>query len=199
MRRLIKELMLGKGNALSGIIALGIVSAVALGCTCGKNFDLSNLGKKDDTNRAVVNTDTTPDATPTESKLSGKPRGDVPSEQDLEELTQTTLADFNNAVQSGDFTDFHSKVSSVWKKTSTPETFNTGFKEFIDKKIDVSGVKGKTATFDSEPKVERKRGYKVLTANGKYDTYPLPVRFQTEYLQEGGDWKLISIRIDTRK
>lgn len=198
MRRLINELMLGKNNLLSGVIALGIVSAVAMGCTCGKNFDLGNLGKKDDTNRTVTNTDSTPEKATKADTLSDEPRGDVPSEKEMEELTKQTLLDFNDAVQKGDFTDFHSKISKVWKKTAAPDKFNEGFKEFIDKKIDMSGVKDKNATFEPEPTVTKKSGYKVLTAKGKYDTSPLPVKFETEYLKEDGDWKLISIRVDTR-
>ncbi|MEO6588514.1 MAG: hypothetical protein ABIP06_04215 [Pyrinomonadaceae bacterium] len=199
MRRLVKELMLGKNNVISGVIALGIVSAVAMGCTCGKNFDLANLSKDKETNQTVSNTDSTPDSTPAGDTLSDKSRGEVPSEREMEDLTKTTLLDFNEAVQSGDFTDFHGNISKVWKKTATPDAFNQGFKEFIDKKIDISGVKNQNADFDPQPTVTKKRGYKVLSANGKYDIYPLPAKFETEYIQEGGDWKLISIRIDTRK
>ena len=199
MRRLIKELIWGKNNFFNSLIAIGVVTAIALGCNCGKDFDLSNLGKNNDSNKTVVNTDSTPAATPEESTLSDEPRGDVPSEREMDDLTKTTLLDFNDAVLSGDFTDFHSKISNVWKKTSTPETFNQGFKEFIDKKIDISTIKGKTAEYDPQPTVARKSGYKVLSAKGKYETSPLPTRFETEYIKEGSDWKLISIRVDTRK
>lgn len=198
MRRLIKELMLGKNNVVSGVIALGIISAIAMGCTCGKNFDLSNLSKDNETNKPVFNS-STPDTKSDDKTLSDTPRGDVPSESEMEELTKQTLLDFNDAVQKGDFTDFHSKVSKVWKKTTTPEAFNQGFKEFIEKKIDISGVKDMNATFSPEPTVEKRGGLKVLKANGRYETYPLPAKFETEYLKEDGDWKLISIRVDTRK
>lgn len=197
MRRLIKNLMLGKSNFMSGVIALGIVSAIALGCTCDKNF--GNLGKNTESNSNVANTEATPKKTSPEDTLSDSPRGDVPSEREMERLVKRTLLDFNDAVQKGDFTDFHSKISNVWKKTSTPEKFNQGFSEFIQKDIDISNIEGKIASFDPQPTVKRKSGYKVLEAKGKYDTSPLPVRFENEYIQEGGDWKLISIRVDTRK
>lgn len=199
MRRFIKDLMIGKGNALSGLLALGIVSAIAFGCTCDKNFDLGNLGKNSESNRTETNTDNTPEPTKNEKTLSDEPRGDVPSERDMEDLVKTTLLDFNDAVKKGDFTDFHSKISRVWKRTSTPETFNQGFSEFIDKQIDISGIKDKYADFDPEPSVEKKNRYKVLSAKGRYDTSPLPTRFDMEYIEEGGDWKLISIRVDTRR
>ena len=189
--------MLGKSNFMSGVIALGIISAIALGCNCNKDF--GNLGTNTESNSTVANTEATPKKTSPEDALSDDPRGDVPSERETEQLIKRTLLDFNNAVQKGDFTDFHSKISNVWKKTSSPEKFNQGFSEFISKKIDISTIEGKVATFDPQPNVKRKSGYKVLEVKGKYDTSPLPVRFENEYIEEGGDWKLISIRVDTRK
>lgn len=194
--RLIKDLVWGKSNLFNGIIGLGVVCAIALGCNCSKDF--GNIGKNTESNSTVFNTSTEPAKTP-ESTLSDTPRGDVPSERDMEDLVKETLLDFNDAVQQGDFTDFHEKISSVWKSTSSPEKFNEGFKQFIDAKSDFSGIKGKTATFDPQPTVTTKGKYKILSASGKYDTYPLPVRFQNEYIKEGGTWKLISIRVDTRK
>jgi hypothetical protein len=197
MRRLIKELLTGKNNFMSGVIALGIVSTIALGCNCNKDF--GNLGTNTESNTTVANTEATPKKTSPEDALSDSSRGDVPSEREMERLVKRTLLDFNDAVQKGDFTDFHSKISKVWKKTASPEKFNQGFSEFIQKKIDISNIEGKVASFDPQPNVKRKSGYKVLEAKGKYDTSPLPVRFENEYIQEDGDWKLISIRVDTRK
>lgn len=199
MRRLIKELMVGKNNLMSGLIALGIVSLIALGCTCNKDFKLGNTSGNTESNSTVSNTDKTPEPSSPEDKLSDTPRGEVPSELDMEKLTKTTLLDFNDAVQKGDFSDFYDTISKVWKRTSTPQKFNEGFSEFIDKKIDISNIKGKVAQFDPQPTVKKKSGYQVLDAKGKYDTSPLPVRFETEYIKEGGEWKLISIRVDTRK
>lgn len=197
MRRLIKNLMLGKSNFMSGVIALGIVSLVALGCNCNK--DLGNLGTNTESNTTVANTEATPVKTSPEDALSDSSRGDVPSEREMEKLVKRTLLDFNDAVQKGDFTDFHSKISNVWKKTASPEKFNQGFSEFIQKDIDISNIEGKVASFDPKPSVKRKSGYKVLEAKGRYETSPLPVRFENEYIEEDGDWKLISIRVDTRK
>ena len=46
MRRLIKELIWGKNNFFNGMIAIGVVTAIALGCNCGKDFDLIESRKK---------------------------------------------------------------------------------------------------------------------------------------------------------
>jgi len=48
MKNVISKLVFGRGNALSGLIAFGVVALIALGCTCG---DLSNVGK-DNSNSA---------------------------------------------------------------------------------------------------------------------------------------------------
>lgn len=197
--KLIKELVCGKNNLFNGVIGLAVLCAIVMGCNCSKDFgNLANTASNGNTTVTNTGTSSSPDRSP-DSTLSDESRGDVPSERDMEELVQETLLDFNDAVQKGDFTDFHDKVSTVWKSTSTPQKFNEGFSEFIDKKVDISGIRGKEATFDPQPTVTTKGKYKVLQANGKYDTYPLPVRFENEYIKEGGEWKLISIRVDTRK
>lgn len=123
----------------------------------------------------------------------------VPGEAELQAMIKATLTDFNAAVQKKDFTDFHGKVSDLWKKTVTVEAFNNGFKQFMDKKIDISNIKDETATFDPAPSIVKKNNLNVLLVKGRYNTSPLPVRFDNEYIKEGDVWKLISIRVDTRK
>lgn len=149
------------------------------------NSEISNVNSAEKTDEKVEKADAS--------------TGEVPSEAQLQAMTKETLLDFNDAVKKGDFTDFQSKISALWKKSASPEKFNQGFKEFIDKKIDMSNIKDENATFDPAPAITKKGGYDVLTVNGKYDTSPLPVRFFTEYVNEEGNWKLISIKVDTRK
>ena len=43
MKNLISNLVFGRGNKLSGLIAFAVVAMIALGCTCGKSLDLGNL------------------------------------------------------------------------------------------------------------------------------------------------------------
>jgi hypothetical protein len=45
MKNLISGMMYGKSNKANGLMALIVVSLIALGCTCGKGFE--ELTKKD--------------------------------------------------------------------------------------------------------------------------------------------------------
>ena len=201
-------------------LLVGILALFSLGTGCTGSFNIGNANsettnKVEDNrmsdNKSAVNAEKTSNSKTETSNTDSAEKpdenvekpfasdGELPNEAQLQAMTTEILLKFNDAVQKGDFTDFHGNISSVWKKTSTPETFNQGFKEFIDKKIDISTIKGKTAEYDPQPTVVKKSGYKVLSAKGNYDTSPLPTRFDIEYIQEGSEWKLISIRVDTRK
>lgn len=197
--KLIKELFCGKNNLFNGVIGLAVLCAIVMGCNCSKDFgNLANTSSNGNTTVTNTGTSSSPDRT-SDDDPSDSPSGDVPSNREIDELVQETLLDFNDAVQKGDFTEFHDKIANVWKSTSTPQKLNEGFKEFIDKKVEISSIRGKEPTFDPQPTVTTKGKYKVLQVNGKYDTLPLPVRFENEYINEGGEWKLIGIRVDTRK
>src|SRR5690606_981515 len=102
MKKLASSLFFGKDSRASGLIALAIVGAIALGCTCNKEF--GDLGKSD-----------SPDAPdrPTANRSTDEPvaksdasEGEVPSDREAQEIARTTLLDFNEAIQKGDFEDF---------------------------------------------------------------------------------------------
>ncbi|MEZ5306871.1 MAG: hypothetical protein R2684_06975 [Pyrinomonadaceae bacterium] len=197
-------LALGRGGSLfNGLAALFIISLIVLGCTCNEK-DGFKFGKKDsDTteNRSddVADKDTDKKKDSDEDYPFDADEDEVPSDAQLQGLVRHTLNDFNDAVKDGDFTDFHSKVANVWKRSSKPSDFNKGFSEFIDKKINIDRIEGETAEFSPDPRIGKKSGKKVLFVKGKYDTNPLPVNFELEYLVDGGEWKLIFIGVDTRK
>jgi len=58
MKHTIVAILFGKDTKFSGIIAFSVVAMIALGCTCGKNFDLANLGKTDNSSSTASNTPT---------------------------------------------------------------------------------------------------------------------------------------------
>lgn len=45
---------------------------------------------------------------------------EIPSNDKLQTLVKTTFLDFSDAVQSGDFDDFHRKAATVWREDSSP-------------------------------------------------------------------------------
>jgi hypothetical protein len=156
---------------------------IALGCTCGKNFDFANIGKESNSSNTVIpvsNDTTTTKPTYTKSDAS---KGTLPSEAELQDMAKTTLLDFNDAVQQEDFSTFYSHICKPWQKQTTPEGLKTTFQGFIDKDISIASISGLDAQFSPEPTVGRES--------------PNVTKFELNYIPEGKDWKLSKIVVDT--
>lgn len=191
------RLIFGRDN-FSFIIAFAIVALIALGCTCGKNFDLSNIGKKEDnTSRASSSpTSDEPDSSRTEGSKPNASTGTIPSNAELQYLVRETMLDFNDALQQADFTDFYSKICKPWQKQVTPDGMKQMFQTFIDNNVSLSGVRDVDANF-STTNIKKDSGYKILELVGEYPTSPSPTKFELNYLAEGSDWKLSKIKVET--
>ena len=183
MKNLLSALLLGTDNRVSGIIALTIVALIALGCTCGKGLDLSNL---------AANSNSSSSDTSSDDSNEG-----VPSRELIDALVAETTADFNYAVNLDDFSKMYEKASSDFKSTYTEEKFKETFKDFVAKKRQVGPILGKAVTMDPQlstpPRIRKEQGLDILVVEGKYDTTPVPVTFEYEYVKRGGDWKLLKL------
>jgi hypothetical protein len=184
MKKLISKLFLGTDNRLSGVIALGIVAMIALGCTCGKNLDLGNLGKNVNSGSADTSDDSdTADGLP--------PKGL------LDALVAETTADFNYAITLNDFSKMYEKASSDFKNTYTEQEFANTFKDFVAKKRVIIPILAKTVTMSPElspePAIRTEQGLDILVVKGKYPTKPVPMTFEYEYVKRGGEWKLLKL------
>lgn len=157
----------------------------------------SSLADTDSTdNSSNKSKDLTKRNTSTSTTKANAAKYEVPEDAEMQELTRTALLDFNDAVQEGDFTDFHSTISKTWQKQTTPERFNSVFSEFISKKVNISSVSSTEAEFTSAD-VETEGGAKKLIAKGCYDVSPRPVKFILKWIPEGKEWKLFGIEVDT--
>lgn len=185
MNNFISKLLLGTGNRTSGLIAFGIVAMVALGCTCGDKFDLSNLAK---------NADTT--STNTSTSNTGQSEN-MPSQGLLEAMVAETTADFNYAITTNDFSGMYDKASPNFQATYSEEEFKKAFKEFVDKKRVIGPILAKAVAMEPEysppPYIRTEKGSEILVVNGKYATKPVPVTFEYEYIKRGDDWKLLKL------
>ncbi len=194
MKQLAAKLLFGKNARFSGVIALAIVAAVALGCTCAKEF--GNLGKNENSTTASNTSDTTTTSTPV--KKADAATGQVPDDSQLQELAKTTILDFNDAVQNEDFTAFHRNISKPFQKEASPERFKQVFQSFIDANIDFSEIRSMTANFTTPTSIEKSLGAKTLKLKGNYATSPRRTNFDLKYVPEGSEWKLIYIEINTK-
>lgn len=183
MKSLISSLLLGTNNKLSGILALCIVAAIALGCTCGKDFNLGDLAKNANSGSSDSSTDTTDDA--------------LPPKELLDALVAETTADFNYAITLNDFSKMYEKASSDFKNTYTEEEFKNSFKDFVDKKRAITPILAKAVTMDPEyspdPYIRTEKGLDILVVNGKYATKPVPMTIEYEYVKRNDEWKLLKL------
>jgi hypothetical protein len=124
-------------------------------------------------------------------------KGETPADDELQKMVKDDLLAFNDAIQAGDFSDFHKRISTLWQKQTSPEKFNQSFHEFIERKIDISKISSEEATFSPEPSVDASKGTKILVVEGRYNTSPLPTKFQIKYVPEGREWKMFGIMVDT--
>lgn len=200
MKNLINEIVFGKNSFLSGLIALAVVMTIGLGCFCNKD-KFNNLSNTTSTTttpspNSTAASSPSPAATKSYTKADAS-KTQIPTEDELQDMSKKTLLDFNDALQKEDFTDFHRSVSKVWQKQITPEKFKESFQGFIDGNADMSGIRDKQATFTSPAEITKSTGVKTLEVKGEYDTFPNDTTFELKYIPEGKEWKLIGIRVYT--
>lgn len=192
MSPLLNSLFFGKDAKASGVFAIAIVALIALGCTCGKNFDLGNFASETNTSKSA---DTPSDANKTE------PADDaVPSKDVVEGLVKDTIADFADAVNSGDFSELHDSASQDFQSSYTVDEMATAFKSYTDKKSVVVPILKKVANtdakFTTEPSIRKEKGLSILMAEGEFPTKPYKVRYDYEYVMRDGEWKLLKLVIN---
>ena len=128
---------------------------------------------------------------------SGACGGCVMSDR-LQDLARTTVLDFNDAIQSGDFNDFHATLSKPFQKEASADKLEGVFNEFIKAKLDFREVRNLDAKFTAEPEIVKQAGYDMLQLKGQYATTPRKTNFELKYINEDGEWKLSSININTK-
>ena len=195
MKHLLSNILNGKDNRMSGVLALALVALIALGCTCGKNFDLSNIGSNSNSSGTSNTSSSDPFGGDDDDS------GDV--DDNLVKATiKSTTAMFANAISTEDFSRLYADTADEFKKQYTEEQLKAAFSDFIRQKRQLLPILAKTVAmdpeFDSPPATRTEGSHAILTAAGKYNTTPLPVRFKYEYVKRGCSWKLLKMEIYVR-
>ncbi len=181
----IKQLLFGTSSKINGLIAFMIVASIALGCTCG---DLGNIGKETNTTRPTDVANTT---IPTDDDDS------APSEARVNALVKATTAQFASAILTEDFSSLYNDSSKEFQTTYTEDQTKNVFKIFITSKKRVLPILTKAMTLEPDystpPSYRTEQGRRIMVANGKYDTKPLPTNFEYEFIENGGDWKMLKL------
>ena len=124
----------------------------------------------------------------------------VPDRDESDVLVSGILSSFNESVQSKDFSGFWAnEIAERWRSKSEPGDFTKGFKEFLDKEVEISRIDGRRPEYSPCPYIDTKYDTDVLFLSGYYDTRPLPVRFSLEFIQEAQQWRLVFISVNTRR
>jgi hypothetical protein len=126
----------------------------------------------------------------------------IPAEDKLQTLAKTTLMDFSDAVQEGDFVDFYHKTAKAWQDQTTSDELLESFKVFVDNKQDYNFKKAIApleATFTPAPSIQQVAGMDALVLSGYFPTKPERANFELKYTMEDGTWKLISVHIKTNR
>ena len=208
MNLYLKNFFNGKSALSNGFIALILVGLIALGCTCNdkdgfkfdsdKNANTSRNDKDSDTKKDSDKDEDSDKDDDTKFEKADASKKEIPSDAEMQQIVKKTLLDFNDAIQDEDFSDFHKTISKVWQKQTTPRTFEKGFKQFLEKNVDISQIKSQKAKFTADPEVVTEDRVQLLDVEGFYPTSPEPTRFALKYIPEGKDWKLFAINVRTK-
>jgi hypothetical protein len=117
---------------------------------------------------------------------------EVPAQAELARMANTALLDFNDAVQAKDFTKFLGKTSSRWQKQTTAPELQKIFQEFIDKNVNIAGIKDVQPQFEPMANINDEG---LLLLKGHYPTQPAQVQFALKYVRELEGWKLIGVEV----
>lgn len=144
------------------------------------------------TRKAVGLTEKEPAEAVTPSPAAGK---EIPSEEGLTSVINETISLLGAGINKNDFGDFYGHISKLWQSQTDEPSLKMAFREFIEKKIDLTIVQGQAPVLSEAPYIDQDG---VLRLKGYYPTQPYMVQFDLGYLYEHPNWKLISISVSTK-
>lgn len=212
MKQLLNKAIFGNDTRTSGVMALAIIMLIALGCTCGKNFDLGNLGG-DGNNGSNRQSDSADTGDTKPGNTSAEPENDfpfpgsttetggdtVPGDFEMEALVKETTADFALAVAIENFALIHAKSSSDFQSSYSSDEMKNAFKTFIEQKSRLlpslnNAAMGKPK-FTPPPHIRYDNNIAILVADGEFATKPYGIKFEYEYVYRDGEWKMLKLVI----
>lgn len=193
MRSKLSQAFMGKGNFSNGLIALMIIGLIVLGCTC--NDGKIDFGKKKDTNSSQEKDE--PVKKEKDYEKADASKGEIPSEEELQDMVKADLLIFDKALKRRNFIDFYKNTSKLWQEQTTPGKLKILFKNFIEGKADVSEVENLEAEFSPDPFIDDSLKVKVMEVNGSFPTRKNPTIFELKYIAEGKEWKLSGFFVKT--
>jgi hypothetical protein len=116
----------------------------------------------------------------------------MPGEKEIPAMTAEALLMFNAAIQQGSFDDFYDNVARAWQSQLTKGQLTRAFQGFIDKKVNIAGIRDVEVVFDEPPTLTTEG---LLIARGRYPTSPYQVQFALKFIYELPKWKLFGLDV----
>ena len=116
----------------------------------------------------------------------------APTEKDIVRMSETALRDFRDAVERGNFSDFHSTAAVPFKTLYSPEKLSEIFSVFAKKDIDLEPAENSRLSFDGEPAPDEEGN---LYIEGYYPGKKRRIEFTLRFVPEPPAWKLAGINV----
>lgn len=120
----------------------------------------------------------------------------VPDDKEVRALIGETLLLFNDAIQQKSFAEFYERVSLAWQKQLTQGQLQRAFQPFIDKEVDLGGIRSVEVVIDQPPTINTEG---LLLVSGHYPTSPYKVFFALKFVYELPRWKLFGIDVNLQR
>ena len=152
-------------------------------------FDLTYAPENSEWRLSDISIRTGPPEPPPGKKLK------IPPRPELTKLTNTTMIDLAEAISKNDFTKMYNNISKVWQKQTSKEGLADTFSSFVENEVDLTVINGKKPTFDKTARIEEGK----LLLEGHYQTRKMKIFFALKYWMDADAWKLVGIRVWTKR
>lgn len=120
----------------------------------------------------------------------------LPTDNEQEILVKTTLMTFNDANLTGNYSILHAKSAKVFRAQLTVEKLADSFKVFRDKKVNLASIVADEIESSKAPVLDAKG---VLTLKGRFKDDEKKVRFDLQFIDEDGAWKLVGLNVNYKE
>jgi|KNS12BottometaT_FD_k123_144068_1 hypothetical protein len=118
-----------------------------------------------------------------------------PAESVLINLAKGTLALFEQAIKTNDFTDYYNAMSSEYTSFTGQDRLTLAYKKVVDAEHDISGVLTVEPIITVSAKnfrVPTLQRSQIIEFEGDFRITPVPVSFKLRYVLEDGVWRLFT-------
>jgi len=120
----------------------------------------------------------------------------VPTDDEQEVLIKTTLMTFNDANLTGNYSILFDKASKPFRTQLSVEKLAESFKASRTNKIDLSSIVSSDMDSTNKATID---GDGVLNLKGRFKDDDKRIRFDLNFVNEGGSWKMLGINVNYKE